>query len=78
MAEVCKTCKAPIVWAITGTGRLMPVDAEPDPNGNLLLHTAGSIHAIVVPPGARSNFAGELHKAHFATCPYADQHRRRA
>jgi hypothetical protein len=33
MADVCKSCKAPVRWAVTENGRLMPLDREPDDTG---------------------------------------------
>ena len=33
MPEFCSSCKAPIRWAITEAGNLMPLDAEPNPRG---------------------------------------------
>lgn len=36
--ETCWTCKAPIYWAVSdSTGTPIPVDAEPVPDGNVLL-----------------------------------------
>lgn len=35
--KACGSCDAPIIWASTVKGRPMPVDAEPDPDGNILL-----------------------------------------
>lgn len=32
----CRSCRAPIVWAFTDTGRKMPVDREPVPMTGLL------------------------------------------
>lgn len=77
--RACGSCDAPIIWASTVKGRPMPVDAEPDPDGNILLHARpgrGPL-AEVVPAGQDGLIAGEqLRLSHFATCPNADQHRR--
>ena len=82
MSEVCASCKAPIRWAITAGGHPMPIDPNPVTDGNLRLeHGRGGGHAgmprvTVVPPAQRVD--GEwLYVAHFRTCPYADQHRKR-
>ncbi len=88
--HVCKSCSAPIFWAQlldeagrrvrTESGRMkaMPVNAQPDPAGNVVLfHREGEGIVCRVlrrgeepPPGAR------LRTSHFATCPNANQHRR--
>ena len=56
----------------------MPVDAEPDPDGNVEItyDDAGRAHAVVhgQPPMVT---AGKLHMPHFATCPKADEWRPR-
>jgi hypothetical protein len=81
----CRSCKAPIVFALTGTGRLMPVDVEPHADGNLVLELGDEIrvrpataeertHALPLLAALRP--ATKLFRAHFATCPHADQHRR--
>jgi hypothetical protein len=78
MSEFCSTCKAPILWAITSGGHPMPLDPDPVVDGNLRLEPgAGEMpRVVVVPPSSRE--PGEwLYVAHFRTCPYADQHRRR-
>jgi len=74
----CGSCGALIVWASTAHDKAMPVDAEPNPAGNVLLHARpgrGPL-AEVVPPGQLLMGGGQLRTSHFATCPHADQHRR--
>lgn len=76
MTDTCNSCGAAILWAITGLGRRMPVDAAPHPDGNLVMvydAAAGHWRAEVVSTDA----APDLHRAHFVTCPDADQWRRR-
>jgi hypothetical protein len=52
----------------------MPIDPKPDPAGNLRVESiSGVLYAAVVP----RNQGEVLYRSHFATCPYADQHRRR-
>lgn len=70
----CRSCGAPIYWALTGAGKRMPVDAEPSQAGTVELRLrSGAIVAIVhgSPDGA-----GAWRTSHFATCPNADAHRR--
>lgn len=75
--NVCRSCRAPIVWAETAGGKRMPVDAEPAPLGNIALTELddGRVHASVVAEGAVLLTEQPLHLSHFATCPNADQHR---
>jgi hypothetical protein len=71
----CNSCGAPILWAITSTGKRMPVDAEPSPVGNVLLivRSGEEPRAEVVPRGTKSNL---LRVSHFATCPNSAKHRK--
>jgi len=90
MSDVCRSCKAPILWALTETGKRMPVDAEPVEGGNILLsHRQAATAPVAVVQGRddieqlrkqheQSPQDGPLRlfTSHFATCPYAGQHRR--
>lgn len=76
----CKTCGKQIQWLRLGSGKWNPVDPgripyEPDEDGKLTLIT---MDGDVV----RGNLDIMSHKygyqSHFATCPDADQHRRRS
>lgn len=77
----CDSCSAQIAWAVTDTGKAMPVDLEPSPRGNVILAVKNTVlHAGVLgvnrAAGARQG-GQQLHLSHFATCPYAGQYRRR-
>lgn len=68
MAEVsrCRSCGAPIRWARTAAnGALIPLDAEPNPAGNVeLVDGRAVVHGqppLLTPP--------ELWMPHHATCP---------
>ena len=79
--SACRSCGAPIVWAKTPKGKMMPVDKEPSERGTVRLvpndrkelsaYTYGSIEALQM----RSRGV-ELHAAHFATCTSPSSHRR--
>lgn len=71
----CRSCGAPIIFAVTAKGRRMPLDLVRVPEGNIEVDIgdAGSLLASVVPSGS----APTLYKSHFATCPNAKKHRRR-
>lgn len=82
----CDSCGEIIVWALTVNGEWMPVDAEPAEHGGtivLAVSADGQVHARTVDRKSSSTRAAaaagvELHRAHWASCPHADMHRRRA
>lgn len=71
MTGSCRRCGAPIRWAITLTGRRMPLDPGTSDDGNVATWTgpSGQLRARVLtkgePPGAHEQRA----TPHFATCP---------
>lgn len=71
----CKRCPARIVWAVSeSTGRRMPVDADPSPNGNVQLVEGDPPRARVLSADERNTIAAQdepLHLNHFVTCPEA-------
>ena len=76
MSDRCRTCKAPIVWAVSENGKWMPLDATPNPRGEWRLF-GDAPRADYVPADRRAELADQLLVAHWATCPHADDHRRR-
>lgn len=73
---VCRSanCDARIVWARSSlTGRPIPVDAEPHPDGNVFLYRDRElgVTAQVLTRAAAAEGTG-LHRSHFASCPDAD------
>ena len=90
----CTSCGAKLIWALTDSGRHMPVDPEPVPaalipearNGNVVLWY--EVDDKDQPIGQQCvSYATEEQKrdpkvplwtSHFATCPNAVAHRRRA
>jgi len=69
----CQSCGAPIVWAVTDSGKRMPVDPRVVDGGKLKLYVAAGVvrvRHVAAPDGA-------LHRPHFATCPDAESWRRR-
>lgn len=74
VVSTCSTCAARIIWCRTITGKRMPVDVDPVPDGNLLLTdellpTAQSVGRVAAKPGQL------LYKSHFASCRQAAKHR---
>lgn len=79
MAE-CRTCQQPIRWAKTEGGRPIPLDPEPGLHGNIIIEDQGGedVAVVVRPPDpAGDTLAGVKFVPHHATCPQADQWRRR-
>lgn len=82
--SACRSCGAPVVWAVTVDGRRMPVDRDPVDGGNVLLapsvEPGGSPTATVVGKRVQETLFGDngpRYVSHFATCPDANRHRRR-
>lgn len=73
----CKKCPAQIEWVLTEAGKPMPINAEPDPKGNLVV--VGVEH-----DGTRQVKVADLftpadavrYMPHWATCPKAEEFRR--
>ncbi|MCI4360649.1 MAG: hypothetical protein L3J91_03015, partial [Thermoplasmata archaeon] len=83
-AEMCRSCKAAIRWAVSVKGKRIPLDADPLPDGNLRLYRPDPMGHVLRLPPSRAIFVprperveGELlFVTHFATCPYAEEHRK--
>lgn len=74
----CRSCGAEIIWIKTQTGKSMPVDSEriyytPKTNGLLKLVTPDGRVISAEPDPSSTVWA---YVSHFATCPYADRHRK--
>lgn len=79
-AARCSSCNGRIVWALTSTGRRMPVDLAPVEGGNVLLvEQAGGLppRAEVLGKADRPAEGVLTYLSHFSTCPEAGAHRRR-
>lgn len=80
MADVCRSCRAPIVWAVTADGKRMPLDAVPAADGNLAARRMpdGTLQVRVLTADLPDVADSERPAiSHFASCPDADRHRRR-
>ena len=82
MTARCRSCRAPIIWAVLPSGRRIPLDSVPERGGNIRLESIGpgTDRAAVVlhAPDLPAAWASEelLYRSHFATCPDAARHRR--
>lgn len=82
--QPCSSCEAPMIWATSPAGKLLPLDARP---------TSGMYNDGAVPPkptyrievdnggvkravDAGGAISHETYVSHFATCPNAGQHSR--
>lgn len=90
--QACRSCRARVIWAITESGRPMPVDPAPVDaallpearNGNLVLwyqvdgygRPIGQQRVCIATTEQRADAATPLWRSHFATCPSAAEHRR--
>jgi hypothetical protein len=86
--ERCRSCNAEVVWARTANERMMPVDVETAPNGNIdlkfdpiaLVWRATYLNAEQIEAMKGDLFRGKeinLHLSHFATCPHAKRWRKK-
>lgn len=74
---LCRSCKAPIIWATTPKGRAIPITAAPNDNGNIVLLPApdprdGQIAVMDV----KRRLGGPRYIAHFVDCPDAAKFRK--
>lgn len=79
LSATCGSCDAPIVWAMLPSGKLMPLDATPVPDGNIAARRFdnGDLHARALKTGDELVEGERRGTSHFATCVNAAQHRRR-
>lgn len=76
MSTACKSCGAPVIWAVTVKGARMPVDQAPADDGNvvLIMSERGTEAIVVSSPDEHPGVVRR--KSHFATCANAAQHRK--
>jgi hypothetical protein len=82
--STCRSCKAPIEWAVTDRGNPMPLDPGTHPDGRAAVigRAAESGAPLVVAlrleqlERARELGVVELRRSHFQTCPQAETWRR--
>jgi len=72
--SACRSCGAPILWALTENGKRIPLDAAPAERPTGLFRLVEKIGERT--PVAVSVSGEAVYLSHFATCPYADQHRK--
>jgi hypothetical protein len=76
----CKSCGKPVTWSCTQYGNKMPWDPEPSDKGTHVLipdvHNGATSYSSR-PPRLSDGPNPKLYVSHFASCPYAYQHRRK-
>lgn len=79
-AGICASCQQDVLWAKTSQGKRMPIDPEPRPDGNLAVYRdhLGQLRTRVLSKGYEPESYERRGISHFATCPHADRHRRKA
>lgn len=78
MPSTCRSCGAAIRWTQTNSGKRMPVDAAPHPDGNVYVDfDSAPPAAAVYAPAHVPPHTVPLYRSHFATCPHATMHRHR-
>jgi hypothetical protein len=75
--QICKSCGQPYEFVETVTGKMMPIDAEPNPAGNILIVDGKADVLKKGDPRWASVPADERRMSHFATCAYARDYRKR-
>jgi hypothetical protein len=78
---VCEACEARIVWAVTERRQRMPVNANQDITGNLVLcfeiDQLGRPTSAQLVVAAPAGYVGPRWLSHVATCPAMPPYRRR-
>lgn len=67
----CGECQASVIWAFTPMGKRMPLDPEPNAEGNTAAYRDGTgrWRARVLRTGEQPAGYERLYMPHFATCP---------
>lgn len=67
----CRACRATVLWVRMPSGKVMPVDPEPDDDGNVAAMRDGRGVWIghVLAAGERTLPYEKRFMTHFATCP---------
>jgi hypothetical protein len=69
----CRSCRAPIVWAETESGKRMPLDPEPDNESGGVVMMNGKAHVMKKP---HSYEGMTKYRSHFSSCPDAGKWRK--
>jgi hypothetical protein len=75
----CRSCGQSVIWTITTLGHRMPVNATPDPGGNLHLDATSNppTVAVINTDSHDLDCRRNHYLSHFATCRDSGQWRKR-
>lgn len=80
MSVPCRSCRAPVIWLEHAkTGKPAPIDAEPVPDGNILVDPLNGAYRVLAERSQRelaSAQGSNLYTNHFVTCPQASAWKR--
>lgn len=74
--SACRSCEAEIFWCVTVNNKRIPLDAEPTPDGNLVVEDGPPPMAIACSADPGTDVGTPRYKSHFSTCPNAATHRK--
>lgn len=81
-ATKCRSCSEPIMFVTGPKGTPLPVEVQPSTSGNVVLAYDGKHwNAGVLTPGQAAGARADgqrTYLSHFASCPTAEAHRKRA
>jgi len=68
---VCSLCRRPVIWATTVYEKSIPLDPEPDPDGNQAVYrdVSGALRTRQLKKGQEAQPFEKLHMVHIASCP---------
>jgi hypothetical protein len=69
-AQTCGFCHRPLLWAITVYDKPIPLDPDPDPEGNQFVYrdVSGALRARQRKKGQEPQPFERIHMPHVATC----------
>lgn len=73
--SACRACQAPVLWLKTPKGRSMPLDATPNPEGNVVIKDGLAVVLTAVEM-ADPLLGQRRFQAHWSTCPNAAEFRK--
>lgn len=74
----CRSCNAPVLWFQTEAGKWMIVDAEPNPEGTIIVDAKGVAHTLKKADLFAPAVEGTSYVTHWATRPSRAQHKKGA
>ncbi len=76
MGDVCRSCRAEVIWRLTRVGRRQILDAAPNTHGNVLVlgpRRCITLNVAEVIDWVEGGGMHTLHLDHHVTCPQADE-----